>query len=254
MGQSVTFNFTAGYYQTSTSDITDAPRFGWRGLLIDTSRHYQSVRSIERVLESMAIAKLNVLHWHIVDTQSFPFTSRAYPKLQNGAFDAYQRFSLNDVADIVAFAQQRGIRVVPEFDIPGHTMSWCVGYPEICPDPKCNSPDGENDSPDGILNPANNFTYELIEGLLNEAGDVFTDEYVHIGGDETQTSCWDKTDEITALMKTTRCCILIRGRLKLSMRSSQRRRKQCNGMRCSRSSPITSVLRRRLSKCGTARI
>jgi len=197
--QLVTFNYTLGYYQTSTSSITDSPRFPWRGILIDSSRHYQSVRSIKRVIESMSFAKLNTLHWHIVDTQSFPYTSRAYPKFSMGAFDEYQRYSLNDISDIVAFAQQHGVRVVPEFDVPGHTMSWCAGYgDEICPNPACNSPNGESDAPDGILNPANNATYEIIEGLFNEASTVFTDNYFHIGGDETQTSCWDQTPEVVA--------------------------------------------------------
>ena len=116
--QLVVYNFTFGYYQTSTSTITDVPRFKWRGILIDTSRHYQSVRSIKRLLESMSFAKLNVLHWHITDTQSFPFTSKVYPLFASkGAFGPYQQFSLNDIADIVSYAQERGIRVVPEFDV-----------------------------------------------------------------------------------------------------------------------------------------
>eukprot|EP00490_Sorites_sp_Unknown_P029485 CAMPEP_0114660652 /NCGR_PEP_ID=MMETSP0191-20121206/20561_1 /TAXON_ID=126664 /ORGANISM="Sorites sp." /LENGTH=211 /DNA_ID=CAMNT_0001890087 /DNA_START=695 /DNA_END=1327 /DNA_ORIENTATION=- len=152
--------------------------------------------AIKGVLASMEFAKFNVLHWHIVDTQSFPFESKAYPLFNNGAYDAYQRYSQNDMKDIVAFAQERGIRVVPEFDIPGHTMSWCVGYPEICPNKTCNSPDGNNDSPDGILNPATNMTYDIIEGLFKEASGIFTDNYQHIGGDETQLSCWDKTTSI----------------------------------------------------------
>ena len=199
--QLVLYNFTFGYYQTSTSMITDLPRFKWRGILIDTSRHYQSIKSIKKLLQSMTYAKLNVLHWHIVDTQSFPYTSKVYPKFEMGAFDQYQRFSLNDITDIVNYGKERGIRIVAEFDIPGHTMSWCKGYPEICPNPSCNSPNGESDSPDGILNPAINTTYDIIEGLFNEATNVFIDNYFHIGGDETQTKCWDQTPSIVSWEK-----------------------------------------------------
>eukprot|EP01084_Bolivina_argentea_P111436 198816_1 len=201
--QLVIFNFTHGYYQTFTSSVTDTPRFKWRGTLIDTGRHYLSVHSIKRLLESMMYAKLNVLHWHIVETQSFPYVSKAYPKLSSAApFNQYQRYSLNDIAGVVSFAQERGIRIVPEFDIPGHTGSWCYGYPEICPNPACNTDHSEKDSPDGILNPANNFTYELIEGLFNEVTTVFMDDYFHIGGDETNTACWDNTSEVVAWEKT----------------------------------------------------
>eukprot|EP01084_Bolivina_argentea_P111437 198817_1 len=202
--QLVLYNFTVGYYQAYTSHVSDEPRFQWRGTLIDTGRHYLPVRSIKQLLQSMSYAKLNVLHWHIVDTQSFPYVSRVYPKLASAApFNdyGYQRYSLNDIAGIVSFAQERGIRVVPEFDMPAHTGSWCYGYPEICPNATCNTDHSEADFPDGILNPANNFTYELIEGLFNEATNVFMDEYFHIGGDEVTTNCWDQTPQIVSWEK-----------------------------------------------------
>ena len=105
--------------------------------MIDTSRHFQTTESIKRVIESMSYAKFNTLHWHLVDIESFPYESKAYPKLWDGAYTNYERFSQNDVEDIVQHAKYHGIRVIPEFDMPGHANSWCVGYPDICPSPTC---------------------------------------------------------------------------------------------------------------------
>ena len=103
-------------------------------------------------------------------------------------------YTQSDVKSIIEYARQRGIRVVIEFDLPGHSMSWCIGYPEICPNPACNSPQNKSN---GILNPANNLTYQIINDLLTEASThIIMDDYIHIGGDETNTNCWDQTPEI----------------------------------------------------------
>ena len=110
--------------------IEDTPRFRWRGLMIDVSRHFEPVRQIERTLDGMAMVKLNVFHWHLSDDQGFRAESKIYPKLtgvgSNGEF-----YTQEQMREVVAYARERGIRVVPEFDMPGHSVSWMVGYPQI---------------------------------------------------------------------------------------------------------------------------
>merc|ERR1719203_259026 len=100
--------------------------------MIDSARHFQSVKSIHSVLDSMAYAKFNVLHWHIVDSQSFPYESKTYPKLWDGSYSMHERYIQSDIKNIINYAKNLGIRVIPEFDQPGHADSWCIGYPEIC--------------------------------------------------------------------------------------------------------------------------
>eukprot|EP01084_Bolivina_argentea_P020345 37837_1 len=173
--QLVIFNFTQLYYTTWSTMITDKPRFGHRGIMIDTSRHYLSVAAIKNLIDSLAYAKFNVLHWHVTDSPSFPIESKLFPNLWNGAYSNYERFTQSDVAAIVKYAKYRGIRVMPEFDIPGHAQSWCKGYPEICPSPSCTTP----------LNPAANMTWELLNGFIGqEVATMFEDNYIHLGGDE----------------------------------------------------------------------
>ncbi|XP_062506570.1 uncharacterized protein LOC134183119 [Corticium candelabrum] len=192
--QLVMYNFTADAYQISNApwNINDKPRFPYRGLMIDTSRHFEPIRAVKQVLDAMAYAKLNVLHWHVVDSQSFPLQSVKYPKLWDGAYTGQERFTIDDAKDVVEYARQRGIWVLVEFDMPGHAASWCVGYPEICPAPDCTQP----------LNPATNATFDLIEGLLQEMTGVFPNQYIHLGGDEVNTNCWTKTPSVAAWMKS----------------------------------------------------
>ncbi|GAB4836057.1 Beta-hexosaminidase 3 [Ancistrocladus abbreviatus] len=109
------------------------PRLPYRGLLIDTSRHYLPLPVIKSVIDSMVYAKLNVLHWHIVDTQSFPLEIPSYPKLWNGAYSTSERYTIADAAEIVSYAQKRGVNVLAEIDVPGHAASWGVGYPSLWP-------------------------------------------------------------------------------------------------------------------------
>lgn len=170
--------------------INDAPRFAWRGLLIDTSRHFQPLQSIFHIIDTMSYAKLNVLHWHIVDYQSWPIQSLAYPLLWSAAWSPGERYTLADAAAVVEFGRQRGVLVVPEFDTPGHADSVCVGYPEACPAPECTSP----------LNPATNFTFNLIRGVFSEWASVFPSKFAHLGGDEVSTDCWSSTPSIAAWM------------------------------------------------------
>lgn len=166
--------------------ITDKPRFSYRGLLIDTSRHYQPLPMIKKVIDSMAYAKLNVLHWHIVDTQAFPLEIPSFPKLWNGAYSSSERYTMAAAADIVNYAKRRGINVLAELDVPGHAVSWGVGYPELWPSKNCTEP----------LDVSNDFTFKLINGVLSDFSKIFHYKFVHLGGDEVDTSCWTSTPRI----------------------------------------------------------
>ena len=108
--------------------IVDAPRFHHRGILMDTARHYESLPSIKKLIDSMTYAKLNVLHWHITDSQSNPAQSLAFPQWWEGSYTTMERYTVMDLEEIVEYARMRGIRVIPEMDVTGHEASWCSGY------------------------------------------------------------------------------------------------------------------------------
>ncbi|PWA69327.1 beta-hexosaminidase 3 [Artemisia annua] len=171
--------------------ITDQPRFSYRGLLIDTSRHYQPLPMIKKVIDSMAYAKLNVLHWHIVDKQSFPLEIPSYPKLWNGAYSLTERYTMAAAAEIVSYAKRRGINVLAELDVPGHAESWGVGYPALWPSKNCTEP----------LDVSSDFTFKLIDGVLSDFSKTFKYKFVHLGGDEVDTSCWSSTPRIQKWLK-----------------------------------------------------
>ena len=110
--------------------IDDSPRFPWRGLMIDVSRHFIPIEVLKRNLDGMAAVKLNVFHWHLSDNQGFRVESKTFPKLQEMGSDGLY-YTQSEVRDLIAYARERGIRVVPEFDMPGHSTAWFVGYPEL---------------------------------------------------------------------------------------------------------------------------
>lgn len=187
--------------------LQDSPRFPWRGLMIDTGRHFLSLPHINRLLDSMAAAKLNVLHWHLVDSQSFSLQSFFYPKLWRASFSKAERYLQSDVAAVVEHARLRGIRVMAELDVPGHAASWCEGGREgcrtICPSPQCLEP----------LDPSQDATFELLEGLLQELTGgregkreggweegLFPFEFFHLGGDEVDPRCWSETPRVVEWM------------------------------------------------------
>jgi hexosaminidase len=123
-----------GGYFIPLASIQDKPRFPWRGLLIDVCRHWQPIEVIKRNLDGMAAVKLNVLHLHLTENQGFRVESRKYPKLQEMGSDGLY-YTQDQIREIIAYARDRGIRVVPEFDIPGHSTAWFVGYPELASAP-----------------------------------------------------------------------------------------------------------------------
>src|SRR5215813_13490560 len=181
-------------------EITDQTRFQWRGLLIDVGRHYQPLEVLRRNLDAMAAVKLNVLHWHLSEDQGFRVESKKYPKLQQMGSDGLY-YTQDQVKDIIGYARERGIRVVPEFDIPGHATSWLVGYPELGSAPGPYKIERGAGIFEPALDPTREQTYKFLDGILGEMAGLFPDEYMHIGGDENEGKQWDRNQQIQAFMK-----------------------------------------------------
>jgi hexosaminidase len=177
-------------------NIQDSPRFVWRGLMIDVARHFQPIDVLKRNLNAMAAVKMNVFHWHLTDDQGFRVASESYPKLQELASDGLY-YTHSQIKDIVQYASNLGIRVVPEFDVPGHASALLTAYPEL------GSKDGylyEIERNAGVFNPTldptKDETYEFLENLFTEIAPLFPDAYFHIGGDENEGKHWSESQEI----------------------------------------------------------
>jgi hexosaminidase len=188
-----------GYYIPSVS-IQDKPRFRWRGLMIDVARRFQPVEVIKRNLDGMAAVKLNVFHWHLTDDQGFRVESHKYPELTKLGSDG-QYFTQDQVRDIINYAAERGIRVIPEFDIPGHSTSWVVSHPELASAPGPYLIERQPGIFEPALNPTKEEVYKFLENFLGEMAALFPDPYMHIGGDENEGKQWDKNPAIQDFMK-----------------------------------------------------
>ena len=179
--------------------IDDRPRFPWRGLHLDVSRHWMPVDVVERTLDGMAAVKLNVFHWHLSDDQGFRIESKRFPKLQELGSDGLF-YTQDQVRDVIAYARDRGIRVVPEFDVPGHTSSWLVGYPELASAPGPYSIERRWGGFDGTMDPTRESTYEFLDAFFAEMAGLFPDAFFHIGGDEVKGNQWNASPSIRAFM------------------------------------------------------
>ncbi|HKO61977.1 MAG TPA: family 20 glycosylhydrolase [Pyrinomonadaceae bacterium] len=191
-----------GYYLPAAR-IKDQPRFPWRGLMIDIARHYQPPEVLKRNLDAMAAVKLNVFHWHLTEDQGFRVESKKFPKLHLMGSDG-QFYTQDQVREIIAYATQRGIRVIPEFDIPGHATSWLVGHPEIGSAPGPYTIERGAGIFEPALDPTREQTYKLLDAFLGEMAALFPDAYMHIGGDENEGKQWDRNPQIQAFMKEKR--------------------------------------------------
>jgi len=179
--------------------IDDTPRFAWRGFMVDVSRHFEPVDEIKRTLDGMALVKLNVFHWHLSDDQGFRAESKKYPKLTSVGADG-QFYTQDEMRDVVAYARARGIRVVPEFDMPGHSTSWILAYPEFGAAAATSLP-VKFGIPQAELDPTNEKTLKFIDELVGEMGAIFPDAYFHIGGDEVEGKGWLANPRIMEFMK-----------------------------------------------------
>lgn len=180
--------------------IQDSPRFRWRGLMIDCSRHFIPLDVILRTLQGMAAVKLNVFHWHLSDDQGFRIESKVFPKLTGEGSDGLY-YTQDQAKEVVAYARNLGIRVIPEFDMPGHTNSWAVGYPELASAAGPFSIERHFGVFNPVFDPTREGTYQFIDQFVAEMATIFPDPYMHIGGDENNGVEWRQNPKIQAFAR-----------------------------------------------------
>jgi hexosaminidase len=194
-------SITADGFAAPAVSIQDQPRFPWRGLMIDVSRHFISVPVLKRNLDGMEAVKINVFHWHLSDNQGFRVESHKFPKLQEQGSDGLY-YTRDEIHDVIAYAHDRGIRVVPEFDMPGHSTAWFVGYPELASGPGPYQIWQQWGVSDPAMDPTNEKTYKFLNDFFAEMAKLFPDQYFHIGGDEVNGKQWDANPKIQEFMKS----------------------------------------------------
>ncbi|KAJ5218177.1 uncharacterized protein N7498_000276 [Penicillium cinerascens] len=184
--------------------IQDAPLYPHRGIMIDTGRNFISVPKILEQIDGMALSKMNVLHWHLDDAQSWPVQMRTYPEMTKDAYSAREQYSRSDILRIIAYARSQGVRIIPEVDMPGHAVSgWQQVNPEIV---ACSNSWWSNDvweyhtavEPNpGQLDIIYPGTYEVVKNVYSELSDIFTDNFFHVGADEIQPGCYNFSKYVT---------------------------------------------------------
>ncbi len=180
--------------------IQDKPRFPWRGLMIDSARHFIPLDVVRRNLDGMEAVKMNVFHWHLSENQGFRTESKKFPKLHELGSDSLY-YTQDEIRDLIAYAKDRGIRVVPEFDMPGHSTAWFVGHPELASGKGPYEIERRWGVFDPAMDPTNEKVYKFLDELIGEMARLFPDHYFHIGGDEVNGKEWDANPKIQAFMK-----------------------------------------------------
>jgi hexosaminidase len=189
-----------GGFAAPALKVQDQPRFPWRGLMIDSARHFIPLEVIRRNIDGMEAVKMNVFHWHLSENQGFRAESRKFPKLHELGSDALY-YTQDEIRDLIAYARDRGIRVVPEFDMPGHSTAWFVGHPELASGKGPYEIERKWGIFDPAMDPTNEKVYKFLDDLIGEMAKVFPDHYFHIGGDEVNGKEWDANPKIQAYMK-----------------------------------------------------
>nr|BAN29056.1 lysosomal beta-N-acetylglucosaminidase [Spodoptera frugiperda] len=196
--------------------ISDKPVYPYRGILLDTARNFYTIDAIKATIDAMAAVKLNTFHWHITDSQSFPFEMSKRPELTRlGAYSPFKVYTKNDIAEVVEYALVRGVRVLPEFDAPAHVgegwedtgLTVCfkaTPWRHYCVEPPC-----------GQLNPTREELYEYLEDIYSEMAESFQPDIFHMGGDEVSEKCWNSSEEIQNFMIQNRWNLDSAGFLKL---------------------------------------
>jgi hexosaminidase len=179
--------------------IDDTPRFPWRGLMIDAGRHFMPIPVIKRNLDGMEAVKLNVFHWHLSEDQGFRVESKVYPLLAEDGSNG-QFYTQQEIRNVIAYARDRGIRVVPEFDVPCHTTAWFVGYPQLASAAGPFKIETHWGVMDPAMDPTRESTYQFLDRFFGEMAALFPDAYFHIGGDECDGKEWDANPRIQAFM------------------------------------------------------
>jgi hexosaminidase len=181
--------------------IDDKPRFPWRGLMIDSGRHFIPLPVIETNLDAMEAVKLNVFHWHLSEDQGFRAESKVFPLLQEKGSDGLY-YTQDQIRYVIEYARDRGIRVVPEFDMPAHATSWFVGYPDLASGKGPYQIERHWGVFDPAMDPTRESTYAFLNRFIGEMSELFPDHYFHIGGDECNGKEWDRNPRIQQFMRT----------------------------------------------------
>lgn len=205
---------TKGFYLPAVK-INDAPRFPWRGMMVDVARHFLPIDVLKRNIDAMATVKLNVLHLHLSDDEGFRVESKVFPKLHEMGSNG-QYYSQEELKNLVYYAKERGIMVYPEFDLPGHSTSWFAGYPELASAPgpyqaghrykiKPGSSMSEAigvimNSATPTLDPSKESTFQFLEKFIVEMTTIFPSPYLHIGADENNGAAWKENPKIVQFM------------------------------------------------------
>jgi hexosaminidase len=206
-------------------DIKDYPRFGWRGLMLDVSRHFFTKEEVEQYIDQMAQYKFNLLHMHLTDDEGWRVEIKSLPRLTTvGAYNVKKIghfgdfsppkpdeprtyggfYTQADIKELVQYAKDRFMNIMPEIDVPGHSMAAVVAYPELSCTPGADKfvvRSGEDQQTDNTLNPSSEKTYAFLDKVVTEVAKLFPFGYMHMGGDECNKAYWEKSDSVTALMK-----------------------------------------------------
>jgi hexosaminidase len=180
--------------------INDKPRFPWRGLMIDSARHFVPLDVLKRNLDGLEAVKMNVFHWHLSENQGFRVESKKFPKLHEAGSDGLY-YTQDEIHDLIEYARDRGIRVVPEFDVPGHSTAWFVGYPELASGPGPYEIERKWGVFDPAFDPTNEKTYKFLYQFFGEMAKLFPDHFFHVGGDEVNGKQWDANPKIQEFIK-----------------------------------------------------
>ena len=205
--------------------IKDYPRFGWRGLMLDVSRHFFTKQEVEQYIDQMVRYKFNLLHMHLTDDEGWRIEIKSLPRLttvgaynvkKEGAFGDFSApkpdeprtyggfYTQQDIKELVQYGKDRFLNILPEIDVPGHSLAAVVAYPQLSATPgadKYQVRSGERITGDNTVNPAGEFTYQFLDKVMTEIAQLFPFGYVHLGGDECNKAYWEKSDSVTALMK-----------------------------------------------------
>lgn len=180
--------------------IRDKARFPWRGLMIDSARHFIPLDVIRRNLDGMEAVKMNVFHWHLSENQGFRVESKKFPKLHElGSDNLY--YTQEQIREVITYARDRGIRVVPEFDVPGHSTAWFVGHPELASGPGPYEIERRWGIFDPAFDPTRETTYKFLDQFIAEMVKLFPDQFFHVGGDEVNGKQWAASAKIQEFMK-----------------------------------------------------
>ncbi|MGB9463846.1 MAG: family 20 glycosylhydrolase, partial [Candidatus Acidiferrum sp.] len=180
--------------------INDTPRFPWRGLMIDSARHFVPLDVLKRNIDGLEAVKMNVFHWHLSENQGFRVESKKFPKLHEMGSDGLY-YNQDEIHNLIEYARDRGIRVVPEFDVPGHSTAWFVGYPELASGPGPYEIERKWGVFDPAFDPTNERTYKFLDQFIAEMAKLFPDHFFHVGGDEVNGKQWDANPKIQEFIK-----------------------------------------------------